>query len=71
MERLGPIDAFTTLVANTYRGILLDGLDRRASHFQLASRAASAIKVIRVGRPAQSSGVSELAALILDHLSES
>ena len=71
VERLGPIDAFTTLVANTYRGVLLDGLDRRASHFQLASRAASAIKVIRVGRPAQSSGVAELAALILDHLSES
>jgi hypothetical protein len=58
-------------VSNTYRGILLDGLDRRASHFQLASRAASVIKVIRVGRPAQTSGVAELAALILDHLGDS
>jgi hypothetical protein len=71
VERLGPIDAFTTLLANTYRGVLLDGLNRRGSHFQLASRAASAIEVIRVGRPAQSSGVAELAALILDHLSDS
>jgi hypothetical protein len=67
VERLGPIDAFSTLLANTYRDVLLDGLNRRASHFQLASRAASAIEVIRVGRPAQSS-VAELAALILDHL---
>ena len=39
-RQLGPIDAFTTLVENTYRGVLLDGLDRRTGHFELASRAA-------------------------------
>jgi hypothetical protein len=70
VERLGPIEAFTTLMANTYRGVLLDGLDRRTGHFQLASRAASAVRVIRVGRPAASTGVAELAAVILGILSD-
>jgi hypothetical protein len=71
VERLGPMDAFSTLVANTYRGILLDGLGRRPGHFQMASRAASAVEVIRVGRPRTSSGVAELAALVLGILGES
>lgn len=70
LERLGPIDAFTTLVDNTYRGILLDGLDRRTSHFELASRAASFVKVFRVRRPADSNSVEELAELILGSLSD-
>jgi hypothetical protein len=70
LERLGPIDAFTTLVDNTYRGILLDGLDRRTSHFELASRAASFVKVFRVRRPADSNTVEELADLILGSLSD-
>jgi len=65
LERLGPIEAFTTLVENTYRGILLDGLDRRTDHFELASRAARSIEVIRVRRPARSYGVEELADVIL------
>jgi hypothetical protein len=70
IERLGSIDAFSTLLANTYRGILLDGMDLRASHFTLASRAARAVDVIRVRRPAASSGVAELADLILAYLSD-
>jgi hypothetical protein len=68
LQRLGPIDAFTTLVDNTYRGILLDGLDRRTSHFELASRAAQSVEVVRVRRPTGSSGVEELADVILRSL---
>jgi hypothetical protein len=68
LERLGPIDAFKTLVNNTYRGVLLDGLDLRTSHFELASRAASAVTVIRVRRPAGSNSVEELAERILGSL---
>lgn len=68
LERLGPIEAFKTLVDNTYRGILLDGLDRRTSHFGLASKAASVVTVIRVRRPAGSNRVEELAELILGSL---
>ena len=71
LERLGPIDAFRTLVDNTYRGILLDGLDLRTSHFQLASRAASSVNVVRVRRPAGTNTVEELAELILGHVSDS
>ncbi len=70
LERLGPIDAFRTLVDNTYRGILLDGLDRRTSHFQLATRAASSVNVIRLRRPAGSNSVEELAELVLGHLGD-
>jgi hypothetical protein len=68
LQRLGPIDAFTTLVDNTYRGILLDGLDRRTSHFELASRAARSVEVIRVRRPTGSYGVEEVADLIIRSL---
>jgi hypothetical protein len=68
LERLGPIDAFKTLVNNTYRGVLLDGLDLRTSHFELASRAASSVSVIRVRRPASSNSVEELAERILGSL---
>jgi hypothetical protein len=70
LERLGPIDAFTTLIQHTYRGILLDGLDRRTSHFELASRAASAVAVIRLSRPDGSNSVEELADLVVGCVSE-
>jgi hypothetical protein len=69
LQRLGPIDAFKTLVDNTYRGILLDGLDLRTNHFELASRAARSVEVIRVRRPAGGShGVDELANVIVRSL---
>jgi hypothetical protein len=68
LEPLPPFEAFTTLVEHTYRGILLDGLDLRASHFELASRAASSVKVIRVRRPAGSYRLEELADLVLGSL---
>jgi hypothetical protein len=70
LERLGPIEAFTTLVDNTYRGILLDGLDRRTTHFGLVSKAASSVTVIRVKRPAGSNTVEELADRILGRLGD-
>jgi hypothetical protein len=68
LEPLSPFDAFTTLVEQTYRGILLDGLDLRASHFELASRAASSVNVIRVRRPVGSYRLEELADLVLGSL---
>ncbi len=71
LERLSPFDAFTTLVEHTYRGILLDGLDLRASHFELASRAASSVKMTRVTRPAGSYRLEELADLVLGSLESS
>jgi hypothetical protein len=70
LERLGPIDAFTALADNTYRGILLGGMDRRTSHFELASLAARSVKVIRVRRPAHSNTVEELADLIISTLGD-
>ena len=51
LEALGAIDAFTTLVANTYRSVLLDGMNIRSNHFELASKLARSIEVIRVRRP--------------------
>lgn len=68
VEPLSPFEAFTTLIEHTYRGVLLDGLDLRASHFELASRAASSVKVIRVRRPAGSYRLEELADLVLGGL---
>lgn len=70
LEQLGPIDAFTTLVDHTYRGVLLDGLNRRTSHFELASRTASAVTVIRLRRPNGSNSVGELADLVLGCLGD-
>jgi len=68
LESLPPFEAFTTLVDHTYRGLLLDGLDLRASHFELASRAAGSVKVIRVRRPAGSYRLEELADRVLGSL---
>lgn len=70
LERLGPIDSFTTLVDNTYRGILLDGMDRRTGHFELASRAARSVTVLRAKRPAAADSVEELADLVLSSLGD-
>ena len=70
LEHLDPIEAFTTLLEHTYRGILLDGMDLRASHFELASLAAQSVGVTRVRRPAGSDTVEELASLVLSSLSD-
>ncbi|MDO5499583.1 MAG: hypothetical protein Q4F67_07885 [Propionibacteriaceae bacterium] len=70
VERLAPLEAFPTLLHNTYRGILLDGLDRRATHFALAAKTARAITVLQAKRPAESNSVAELADLILGTLDD-
>ena len=69
-QRLGPMDAFKTLVDNTYRGILLDGMDLRSSHFELASRAARSVDVTRVSRPGDTDTVEELATRVLATIKE-
>jgi len=65
VEHLESIEAFRTLVDNTYRGILLDGMDLRQSHFDLASRAARVVDVTRVSRPDGRDTVEETADLVL------
>jgi hypothetical protein len=64
-QTLDSIGTFRTLLENTYRGVLLDGMDLRPSHFELASRAAAAIDVTRVARPADADTVAELADRII------
>lgn len=66
LDRLGPIDAFTTLVDNTYRSVLLDGMNIRGDHFELASRLARSVEVIRVRRPAESNSLEQLADLVVE-----
>lgn len=63
--RLESIDSFRTLVENTYRGVLLDGMDLRPQHFELASRAASKIDITRVTRPTGTDTVAELADRVI------
>jgi hypothetical protein len=66
LEPLGAIDAFTTLVANTYRSVLLDGMNIRSNHFELASKLARSVEVIRVRRPADAYTVVQVADLVLE-----
>ena len=70
LQPLEPMEAFRTLVDNTYRGILLDGMDLRSTHFDLASRAARSVQVTRVSRPADTDTVEELATRILTSIGE-
>ncbi|WP_432557732.1 hypothetical protein [Granulicoccus sp. GXG6511] len=68
IEELSPIEAFPTVIHNTYRGILLDGLDRRATHFELAAQVAKSANILRVRRPAGLDSVEQLADLVLRRL---
>lgn len=61
---LEPMDAFQTVLENTYRERFLDGLARRREHFDLAARVARAAQVIRVRRPIEGFRLQELADLI-------
>lgn len=65
---LGHFEAFETLLANTYRQVLLDSLSRRDVHFELASLTARFSKVVRVIRPAEPFLLTELADLIVQDL---
>jgi hypothetical protein len=65
VQRLSPIDAFTTLVENTYRSVLLDGMNIRGSHFELATELARSVDVIRVRRPLDMDTVVQVADLIV------
>jgi hypothetical protein len=68
LTRLGPIDAFHTVLSNTYRQVLLDGLARRDAHFELAALAARAAQVIRVVRPANVFRLAELTDMIIEDM---
>jgi hypothetical protein len=68
LTTLGPTDAFHTVLNNTYRQMLLDGLARRQEHFGLASSTARLARVIRVIRPAHTFQLVELADRILADL---
>lgn len=68
LVELGPVEAFSAVLENTYRSILLDGFDLRSHHFSLASAVARDVRVVRVERPSQGFRVTELADIILDDL---
>ena len=68
LTTLGPMEAFHTVLNNTYRQVLLDGLARRQEHFDLASGTARSARVIRVIRPAHTFQLVELADRILADL---
>jgi hypothetical protein len=70
LTRLGPLEAFHTVLHNTYRKVLLEGLVRQREHFEMVSRAARASTVIRVIRPAETFQLRELADLIMLDLQE-
>ena len=65
---LEPLAVIPTLVANTYRRVLLDGLAMRRSHFDLASQVARTVPVRRVIRPDDPLRLPELADLIVTDL---
>jgi hypothetical protein len=67
---LGPIEAFHTVLSNTYRQMMLDGLARRQVHFDIAAIAARAARVVRVIRPSDSFQLVQLADMILEDLED-
>lgn len=68
LTKLGAIEAFPTLLRNTYRSILVDGFDLRRHHFDLASAITSHVGVVRVVRGTEGFRVSELVDLVLEDL---
>jgi hypothetical protein len=65
---LGSIDAFRTVLGNTYRELLLDGLARRQEHFEIASSISKTVPVIRVIRPVDTFRLVDLADMIMEDL---
>jgi hypothetical protein len=70
LMRLGPLEAFNTVLHNTYRKVLLEGLVRQREHFEMVSRTARASTVIRVIRPVETFQLRELADLVMLDLQE-
>jgi hypothetical protein len=70
LRELGPVEAFQTVLNNTYRPVLLDSMARRDSHFDLASQLSRASAVVRVTRPTGTFQLEELADLILMDLQD-
>jgi hypothetical protein len=66
LRQLGPLEAFQTVLNNTYRPVLLDSMARRGAHFELASRLSCAAPVVRVIRPRNTFRLEDLADLILE-----
>jgi hypothetical protein len=65
--RLSPlprVNAFKTVLRNTYRQQFLDGLEMRAAHFDLAAAVARQASIVHVSRPSQPFRLRELADLI-------
>jgi hypothetical protein len=68
LAQLGSIDAFRTVLGNTYRELLLDGLARRQEHFGIASAISRMAPVIRVIRPVDTFRLVDLADMIVEDL---
>lgn len=70
LSAVEPLAVIRTVLDNTYRKTLLDGLGMRRHHFDLASAVARAVPVRCVIRPTDGFRLAELADLILSDLEE-
>ena len=64
LDQVPRIRTFNIVTHNTYRKQFLDGLEMRASHFNLAAAAARQTAVVHVTRPSHPFRLTELADLI-------
>jgi len=70
LTRLGPLEAFETVLNNTYRKLLLVGEAPRKRHFEMVSVTSRAAPVMRVLRTPNTFQVVELADMILQDLEQ-
>jgi hypothetical protein len=68
LRQLGDIEAFQTVLENTYRRLLLVGATPCSKHFELVTSTARSTAVLRVVRPANTFRLTELADLIMSDL---
>ncbi|MEA3440907.1 MAG: hypothetical protein U9R58_11560 [Chloroflexota bacterium] len=71
IEALDHLRGFQVVLNNTYREFFLDGLERRESHFQLATTTARCARINSVSHPVKFHQLNELVKLIeADFLTE-
>jgi hypothetical protein len=68
LKQLSDIEAFQTVLEDTYRRLLLVGETPCFNHFQLVASTARSVAVVRVARPMNSFRLTELADLVMNDL---
>ena len=68
LRQLSDIEAFQTVLENTYRRLLLVGATPSSKHFELVTWTARSTAVLRVVRPANTFRLAELADLVMSDL---